>query len=262
MRNYLSKFILKDKVAYVTGGLGLIGSEISKALASAGAYTVILDIDKAKGMRMEKEIKRSGYSASYEDFDITKLQESDDRISELAKKYKSIDIWVNSAYPRTKDWGAPVERLNIDSWRKNVDMQLNSYSWISRKVCLVMKKNGGALINIGSIYGVVGNDFNIYEGTSMTSPMAYTAIKGGIVNLDRYLASYFSKYNIRVNTLCPGGVFDKQNKIFVKNYEKKVPLKRMAKPEDIASAVLFLSSDAASYINGATIMVDGGWTAV
>src|SRR3990167_1820579 len=140
-------------------------------------------------------------------------------------------------------------------------MHLNAYSWISRKVCLIMKKQkSGSLINFGSIYGVVGNDFTVYEGTPMGSAMAYSAIKGGITNLGRYLASYFGEYNVRVNTICPGGIFDNQNKIFVKNYSKKTPLKRMGNPSEIATAVLFLASDASSYITGTTLMVDGGWT--
>lgn len=142
-------------------------------------------------------------------------------------------------------------------------MHLSSYSWISRKICLIMKnQKGGSLINFGSIYGEVGANFNIYKGTKMTSAFAYSAIKGGIANLSRYLASYFGEYNVRVNTICPGGIFDNQDKTFVKNYETQTPLKRMGKPEDIAPTVLFLASDASSYITGAIIMVDGGWTAI
>ena len=124
------------------------------------------------------------------------------------------------------------------------------------------KEIKGSIINLGSIYGIQGNDFTIYEKTDITSPAAYSAIKGGIINFTRYLASYFGRDGIRVNSVCPGGIFDSQNKIFVKNYEHKVPLKRMGKPEDVASTVLFLASDASSYITGATIMVDGGWTIV
>ncbi len=128
---------------------------------------------------------------------------------------------------------------------------------------MVMKEQcRGSIINMGSTYGVVGNDFTVYEGTDITGPMAYAAVKGGIVNLTRYLASYFGKYNVRVNTMCPGGIFDHQNSVFVRNYENSTPLKRMGRPDEIASAVLFLASEAASYITGATVMVDGGWTAI
>jgi len=264
MIDYLARFSLKGKKAFVTGAAGLIGSEISKAFANAGAETILLDIDNEKGNKLKEEIVNAGYEAYFENFDVTKLANIDITISDLVMKYKSVDAWVNAAYPKTADWGKSVEDLDIESWRKNVDMHLNSYAWISRQVALIMKelKTKGTIINFGSIYGIQGNDFTVYEKTGINPPMAYSAIKGGIVNLSRYLASYFGPYGIRVNSICPGGIFDNQNKTFVKNYEKKVPLKRMGKPEEIASVVLFLASEAASYINGATIIVDGGWTII
>lgn len=263
MKNYLDKFLLKGKVAFVSGGVGLLGTEVTRALAEAGAKVVILDIDKDKGEKLQQELQKENRDVDFEIFDVTDLESIDQKIDNLKKKFGRIDIWVNTAYPRTTDWGNKVEDLTLESWQKNVDMHLNSYSWISRKVCLIMKKQkGGSLINFGSIYGIVGNNFSVYEGTNLTSPMAYSAIKGGIINLGRYLASYFGKFNVRVNTICPGGIFDNQNETFVKNYEKNTPLKRMGKPEEIASAVLFLASDASSYISGIALMVDGGWTAI
>lgn len=264
MIDYLKKFSLKEKVAFVTGGAGLLGSEVSRCLASAGAHTVILDIDRKKAQALEKKITTSGYMANYEYFDSTKFENIKGSMQNLIAKYKSVDIWINAAYPRTKDWGHNVERLKLASWRKNVDMHLNSYAWLSKEVALLMKKKKtqGAIINFGSTYGVVGPDFSLYSKTKMTSPMAYSAIKGGIINTTRYLASYFGKYGIRVNNVCPGGIFDHQDVTFVRNYERKVPLKRMGTPKDIAPVVLFLASDAASYVNGATIMIDGGWTIV
>ena len=127
-----------------------------------------------------------------------------------------------------------------------------------------MKKNNikGSIINYGSTYGVVGPDFEIYAGTDMDNEGTYAAIKGGVINFSRFAASYYGKYGIRVNCLCPGGVFDNQNKVFLKNYEMRTPLRRMANADEIASATLFLSSDAASYITGAIFMVDGGWTCI
>lgn len=263
MNSYLHKFSLKGKKSFVTGGAGQLGTEVVKALADAESHVVILDVNQQTGREFQSKLQNDGKSASFELFDITDLANIDKNIDSLNEKYGKIDVWVNAAYPRTKDWGDKVEDLSLESWRKNVDMHLNAYSWISRKVCLIMKEQkGGSLINFGSIYGVVGNNFSVYEGTDLTSPMAYAAIKGGIINLDRYLASYFGEFNVRVNTICPGGIFNNQNETFVKNYEKNTPLKRMGKPEEIASAVLFLSSDAASYITGTTFMVDGGWTAI
>ena len=126
-----------------------------------------------------------------------------------------------------------------------------------------MKIQGsGSLINMSSIYGLIGPDFTIYDGTEMTMPAAYSAIKGGIVNFTRYLASYYGPYGIRLNCVSPGGIFDNQKEIFVKQYEQKVPMRRMGIPEDIPPSVAFLLSDDAGYITGQNLMVDGGWTAI
>jgi len=264
MIDYISQTRLNGKTAFVTGGAGLIGAPISQALANAGAQTIILDVDREKSEAVVQEMREAGFSAYFEPFDIADLENCETAIKELYNRYKLLDIWVNSAYPHTEDWDLPVEEIPLESWRKNVDMHLNGYAWTSRVVALKMKELGiqGSLINLASIYGVRGNDFTIYDGTDIVAPMAYAPIKGGIVNLTRFLASYFGKYGIRVNTVCPGGVFNNQDSRFVENYERRVPLKRMAKPEEIAPVVLFLASDASSYITGATIMVDGGWTAV
>lgn len=263
MKNYLDKFRLDKKVAFVTGGAGLIGTEVTKALADAGAKVVILDINKEKGNKLANACKKDKKEVIFEKFDITNLDGINQAIDILKSKYGHIDVWVNAAYPQTHDWGNKLEDLSLELWQKNVDMQLNSYAWVSRAVCLVMQKQKrGSLINFGSIYGVVGSNFSIYEGTDLTTPMAYSAIKGGIVNLGRYLASYFGKFNVRVNTICPGGMLDKQNQTFKKNYSKNTPLNRMGKADEAATAVLFLASDASSYITGIILMVDGGWTAI
>jgi NAD(P)-dependent dehydrogenase (short-subunit alcohol dehydrogenase family) len=265
MTNYPDKFRLDGKVAFVCGGLGLIGTEVVKALATSGAETVILDVDRKKGLALQKEMLSQGYQVSFEHFDITNLTGLEKNLDRLARRYKKVDAWINLAYPRTKDWGNTVEQLNLKSFRKNVDMHLNSSVWSARKIALIMKKNktAGTIIHFGSIYGVQANDFTVYDGTSMSSPMAYSAIKGGIINATRYLAAYFGPHGIRVNALCPGGVRSAgQPKRFVKNYEHKVPLKRMGTPGEIASATVFLASEASSYVTGATLMVDGGWTIV
>ena len=264
MTDYLQKFSLKGKTVFVSGGAGLLGAESSVALAACGARVVILDIDRKKGKKFEEKIRSKGQAAHYEYFDVADLKGSKRHLDLLIGKYNRLDVWVNAAYPKTRDWASPLEGLKIDSVRKNVDMHLNSYAWLSRLAALTMKrlKTAGSVINFGSIYGVQANDFTIYEGTEIVSPMAYAMIKGGIVNVTRYLASYFGKFNIRLNTICPGGIFDGQNKNFVHNYERKVPLKRMGTPAEIASVVIFLASDASSYITGSTILVDGGWTIV
>lgn len=272
MANYLNKFILEGKIAFVVGGAGLIGREIASALSSAGAATLILDIDIRKGSQTVEEIGQSGYKANYEYFDVSDLDNIDLNFSNVIKKYGGLDILVNCSYPRTEDWAkSSFKNISLESFRKNIDIHMNSYSWLARLTAesMVEGGKGGSIIQFGSTYGIVGQDLTIYEDTDMDENMTYAAIKGGITNLARLMASYYGQYNIRINTICPGGLEghvagknDIQDPVFVDNYSRKTPLKRMGKPEEIASVVLFLASEAASYITGATIMVDGGWTAV
>lgn len=261
--NYPKKFNLEKKKAIVVGGAGLIGSEVVTALAQAGARVIIADINKDKGLKLSKKIVKENLNAEYRFFNVSDIANLKKNILSLINNFGGIDIWINCSYPKTKDWGVKLEKIKFSYWQKNIDMHLNAYSLSSKYIAEYMKSSGGgSIINFGSIYGVVGCDFTIYEKTNMSTTMPYAAIKGGIVNISRYLAAYFGKYNIRINTICPGGVWNNQNPIFIKNYSKKVPLGRLAFPEEIASVTLFLASDAASYINGAIIMVDGGWTAI
>lgn len=262
MKSYLEKFSLVGKTAVITGGAGVIGKEVSRALSQAGANLLITDVRLEKAGVLCQELKSAGYKAQFAKLDITDLARLKEVIKDLSEEFGSPDIWINTAYPRTPDWATIVEDISHESWRANVDMQLNSYALISKYVGEMMCARGGVILNFASIYGLVGPDFGVYDGTGMTMPMAYAAIKGGIVSVSRYLASYFGKYNVRINAICPGGVYDNQDEIFVQNYSKRTPLNRMARPDEIASVALFLSSDAASYVTGATVMVDGGWTAI
>jgi len=244
---------LKNKIIIVTGGSGLIGLATLKHLIKEGAVVINADIKPHP-----KKIKAEFYK-----MDITKKSSIQKTIKKIIKTYGAIDGLVNNAYPRTKDWGNKFELVTDESWKANVDMQMNSVFTMSQLVLAEMtKQQKGSIVNIASIYGVVGNDFTVYDGTDLTSPAAYAAIKGGIINFTRYLASYFGKDKIRVNTVSPGGVFNHQPEKFVKNYEHKVPLKRMAQPEDIAPAISFLLSDESSYITGHNLIVDGGWSAI
>jgi len=262
MIDYKQKFSLENKKCIVAGGAGLIGREIVTALAQAGGHVIIAEIHEQRGQELADELKGQQLKVDYIKFDVADIDHLEKNIKALVKQLKGIDVFINTAYPQTEDFGKNDEEISVDSWRRNVDMHLNGYALASKYMIEAMKEKGGSVINLGSIYGVVGGDLNLYEDTKMSNTMIYGLIKGGIVNLDRYLASYYGKYDIRVNTICPGGVFDHQESNFVRNYSKKVPLKRLANSDEIASVVLFLASDAASYITGATIMVDGGWTAI
>jgi NAD(P)-dependent dehydrogenase (short-subunit alcohol dehydrogenase family) len=246
----MSKLI--NKVIVVTGGNGLIGSSILNYLKVSGAICINAELYGPDNLE-------NGTICC----DVTNNESVKQALNEIILKFKKIDGFVNNAYPRTTDWGAKFEDIELESWRRNIDMQMNSVFICSQEVLKIMKRQGfGSIVNISSIYGTVGPDFTVYENTEMTMPAAYSAIKGGIVNFTRYLASYYGPDGIRLNCVSPGGIFDNQKERFVKQYEQKVPMRRMGRPEDISPVVAFLLSDEAGYITGQNLMVDGGWTAI
>lgn len=247
---------LKNKVIIVAGANGLIGKEVSTELEAHGAIVVAADIS----------FETLSISANKSTFhlDLSNNKSIESLVAYTVEKYGRIDGLINTAYPRTKDWGKyKFEDSPFSHWKENVELQLNSVFYLDQQVLKVMKQQkSGSIVNFGSIYGIVGNDFTIYEDYGGTSPAEYCAVKGGIINFTRYLASYFGKYNVRVNCVCPGGIWDHQREEFVRNYNHRCPMKRMGNPDDIAPICLFLVSDGAKYITGQIIAADGGWTAI
>ena len=243
---------LDGKVIIITGGNGLIGKSLIDKLKLENAICINADLHNETLDDLSNII-----------CDVTNVESIDNAINLVLKKYGKIDGLVNNAYPRTEDWGVKFEKITIDSWRSNIDMQMNSVFVFCQKVLPHMAtKKYGSVVNIGSIYGSVGPDFNVYNNTELTMPAAYSAIKGGVINFTRYLSSYYGKSNVRVNCVSPGGIFNKQPIEFVKNYENRVPMKRMGTPDDISPAVSFLLSDESTYITGQNIIIDGGWTSI
>ena len=243
---------LKNRIIIVTGGNGLIGKAIVDEIILEGGFCINFDINQDT---------TDDLSNVY--CDITNEHSIRNAISLVIEKYNRIDGLVNNAYPRTKDWGNKFEDIELASWKQNVDWQMNSYFFLAQLVTDKMtKQKNGSIVNIASIYGIVAPDFSVYDGTDMTMPAAYSAIKAGLINFTKYMASYFGPNQIRVNAVSPGGIFNHQNQNFVKNYEKKVPIRRMGKPKDIAPSVVFLLSENASYITGQNIIIDGGWTII
>ena len=243
---------LKGKIIVVTGGSGLLGTAMINDLKLKGATVLNFEGNQLDNLN-------EGIIGC----DVTNEISVKRALDLIIDKFGRIDGWVNNAYPRTSDWGDKFEEISVESWQKNVDFQMNSVFICAQKVLEIMKQQGrGSLVNIASIYGVVGPDFSVYKGTGMTMPAAYSAIKGGVVNFTRYLASYYAPFGVRVNCVSPGGVFNDQNDIFVKQYENKVPMGRMGKPKEVAGPVSFLLSDESSYVTGHNMLVDGGWAAI
>lgn len=241
--------MLKNKVIVITGGNGLIGKEIISKLKKEGATVINLDIT------LNDNIDNGEIYCNISDVDSVL-----GAIKKIESKYSKIYGWINNAYPRTNDWNTEFEEISYDSWKNNIDLHLNGYFLCSQKILKKMRlQREGSLINMASIYGVVGPDFSLYKDIpKMTMPAAYSAIKGGIISLTKYLASYYGEYNVRVNCVSPGGVFDNQNEKFVKRYIDKVPMKRMANAGEIADSIIFLLTS--SYITGHNLIVDGGFT--
>jgi len=244
--------MLKDKVIIVTGGSGLIGNPIIKRIIEEGGNAINADINLVTNLEI---------GMIY--CDITNQNSVEDCILQVLERYGRIDGWVNNAYPRTDDWSKKFEEIPLLSWKKNIDMQLNSIFICCQLVLAQMKKQkSGSIVNISSIYGVVGPDFSVYDRTDMTMPAAYSAIKGGIVNFTRYLASYYGSFGIRINCVSPGGIFDNQSAEFISNYEKRVPMKRLGSPDDVSPSVTFLLGNDSKYITGHNLIIDGGWTSI
>lgn len=257
-------FNLKNKTVIITGGAGLLGSAFSRECARCNANVVIVDIDEEKANELKEEIKKEIGNSNivFQRCDITNTNDILNLIDTTSNTFGKIDALVNNAYPRNKDYGRKFEDVTYEDFCENVNIHLGGYFLITKEISeVMMRQNYGNIINIASMYGFAAPRFEIYEGTDMTMPVEYAAIKGAIINLTKYLASYLGKYNIRVNAISPGGVFNNQPESFVKKYTEKVVLgKRMANIDDIVGVLIFLLSDASKYITGQNIVVDGGWS--
>ncbi|PSL48945.1 NAD(P)-dependent dehydrogenase (short-subunit alcohol dehydrogenase family) [Chitinophaga niastensis] len=244
---------LENKVIAVTGGEGQLGNEFVKYLRNEGAK--VISIDRSLKNDLDLGVLYA---------DITDVKSIKEVLDLILDRYGVIDGWVNNAYPRTADWGkVPFSEESMESFEQNVSWHLVGYVKCCQLVLnQMMKQKQGSLINVASIYGVTGPDFTIYEGTPMVNPSAYAAIKGGLINFTRYMAAYYGPYNVRVNCVSPGGIFNHQPEAFVQQYEHKVPLKRLGMPDDISPSIGFLLGDGSRYITGHNLIVDGGWTAI
>jgi NAD(P)-dependent dehydrogenase (short-subunit alcohol dehydrogenase family) len=263
-------FSLKEKVAIVTGALGLIGKNHCHALAEAGASVVVCDLDESDCAKFASTLPALSLGISA---DITNKKSVKDLKNKVISNYGKIDILVNNAAindkfedPLSALEESKFENYPVEMFKKSLDVNVTGMFLCSQIIGTEMvNREYGSIINIASTYGIVAPDQSIYinekgEQTFYKS-VAYPVTKGAVISFTRFLAVYWGDKGVRVNTLSPGGVRDNQDEFFIKNYSAKTPLGRMANPTDYKGALVFLASDASSYMTGANLVVDGGWTA-
>jgi 2-deoxy-D-gluconate 3-dehydrogenase len=269
------KFDLTGQVAIVTGGGGQLGFEFCKTLVEAGASVVTADLNMDHAVRAANRLIEAGYPTFPFQLDITSVASVQAMIAETLTRYGRIDILVNSAAldpkfdPDAAARGiAPgaFEDYPLEMWQDALNVNLTG-TFIVTQACvrqMVAQGKKGSIINICSTYGLNGPDQRIYikNGKRVAfKPVYYTTTKAGVLGFTKYLAAYYAGTEIRVNALTPGGVFNNHEDYFVQNYSAKTILGRMAHKDEMNGALLFLASEASSYMTGGNLVVDGGWTA-
>ncbi len=258
-------FDLYNKIVILTGSSGFLGRQYAHILCQANATIILADINYKESQKLATELKTK-YNAKVMPIktNLTNKQSVKNLVSKVIGKFSKIDVLINNAmfHENKKELTTPFEKYSLSNWNKVIDVNLTGMFLCCQEVGKIMKKQkSGNIINISSIYGLVGADQRIYAKSGLNSSVSYAVTKGAILNLTRYLASYWNGNNIRVNSLTLGGVNNKQDKEFIKNYSYRTMMGRMANKNDYDGAILFLASDASSYMTGSNLIVDGGWTA-
>ncbi len=256
----------KDKKVLITGASGNIGRQLAKQFAKMNAHLILVDL-KQKDLEQIKDEMAITYGCIGIQTICCDLEIESERnklIEEVLKTGDGLNVLVNNAAfvgtTGLDGWAVRPESQSLDAWRRAVEVNLTSVFHLSQKLLPeIRKKTNGCIVNIASIYGFLGPDWSIYEGTSMANPAGYAATKGGVIQLTRWMATTYGP-EVRVNCVSPGGLFRNQPKVFVEEYCKRTPLRRMGTEEDVANAIIFLASDMASYITGQNLFIDGGFS--
>lgn len=277
--NIFQKFNLTGKVAIVTGGPGLLGREFCRTLAEAGASVVVADINSDGVNAVATTLIESGYHALGVATDVTQPASVQALLQKTLMTFGRLDILVNSAALDPKfdpqalaemaKHGAvsgAFEDYPLESWKAALDVNLTGLFLCCQAAVAPMLTQGkkGSIINICSTYGLVAPDQRIYQRDGQQTsfkPVYYSVTKAGVLGLTRYLSAYYAGTDIRVNALTPGGVYNNHDEVFLKAYTARTIMGRMANKDEMNGALLFLASDASSYMTGSNLVVDGGWTA-
>jgi len=254
--------MLKDKVVVITGGAGLLGREFVHAIVENNGVGIIADVDENAGRKVKNALLQEIASECVEFIylDITATQSVETFIQNVHSKYGKIDAWVNSAYPRNKDYGNKFFDVSYESFCQNIDFNLGGYFLCSQQISKYFIKQGhGNIINIASIYGVVAPRFELYGNTKVNMPVEYAVIKSALIHFTKYLAKYLKGKNIRVNAISPGGILDNQPQQFVEKYEDYCLNKGLLDSNNVSGTLIYLLSDLSEFVNGQNIVVDDGF---
>jgi NAD(P)-dependent dehydrogenase (short-subunit alcohol dehydrogenase family) len=252
---------LEGRVVVVVGGAGLLGRAFCRAVAEHGGTVVVADRDEPAAAALAAAIEDSGGVAVAQVIDITSTASVDAAIAAVQGRRGRIDAVVNCAYPRNASYGRRLEDVEYADFCENVNWHLGGYFLVGQRFARCFAERGeGHIINVASIYGVMAPRFEVYEGTSLTMPVEYAAIKAAIVHLTRYFAQYYRKAGLRCNAIAPGGILDGQPEPFVERYAAHAGTRGMLAPNDVTGTLVFLLSDESRYMNGQVLVVDDGFT--
>lgn len=270
-------FRLDGRVALVTGGAGLLGRRYCEAILDVGGSVVVADVDGARAAALAAELSPSSERALGLALDVSDGESVQSAVDAAVQRFGRLDVLVNNAAMTVRggsermarDYFAPFEQYPRDLWDLAIGVNLTGMMLCAQSAGRQMlAQGGGVIVNVSSTYGVVAPDQRIYQGvrspyadTGFNTPVSYAVTKTAVLGLTRYLATYWGDKNIRVNALTPHGVYDNHDEAFVRNFVYRSPMGRMARNDEYCGALLFLVSDASSYMTGANLVVDGGWTA-
>ena len=255
---------LTGRRALITGATGGLGKVMADTLAELGANLVLVDRPRSDFETLGAAlIEKWGVNVEHYFCDLELQEQRTELIAWLKSEGKGLNILINNAaFVGTSDlqgWAVPFEEQTVDTWRRALEVNLTSIFELCQGLTPLLKvADGACIINIGSIYGIYGPDWSLYEGTSMSNPAAYGVSKGGLIQFTRWLATTIAP-SVRVNAISPGGIFRNQPEAFVQRYEAKTPLGRMAIEDDFCGVVAYLASDMSGFMTGQNIAVDGGW---
>lgn len=254
--------MLNGKVIVVTGGAGLFGRTFIDGIAAVGGIAIAADINLGAAEEIAKALPpASSGRIEAAQLDITSDESIRSLIGDLHKRHGRVDAVVNNAYPRNSNYGRKLEDVSYADFCENLNMHLGGYFLVTQQFCKIFREQGGGnVINMSSIYGFMTPRFEVYDGTAMTMPVEYSAIKAGVVQLTRYFAQYFKGSGIRVNCISPGGILDNQPESFLTAYNSHCASKGMLVPQDVLGALLFLLSDESRFMTGQNIVVDDGYS--